>query len=59
MLLGIFGIIGPMELGLILLIVLIIFGADKLSGVGKALGQSLQEFRAAAGEKDEAQTKNK
>ncbi len=38
---------GPAELVLILLVVLIIFGAGKLPEVGKALGKGIKEFRAA------------
>lgn len=39
------GSFGWQELILILLIVLIIFGAKKLPEIGKALGRSLMEFR--------------
>ncbi|MBC7343557.1 MAG: twin-arginine translocase TatA/TatE family subunit [Clostridia bacterium] len=39
--------IGPTELILILIIVLVIFGAGKLVGVGRALGQSIREFKSA------------
>ncbi len=39
---------GPMEIGLILLIVLIVFGVGKLPQVGGALGKSLKEFRKAS-----------
>jgi len=38
---------GPTELILILLVVLIIFGAGKLPEVGKALGKGIREFKAA------------
>ena len=38
----------------ILVIGLIIFGPGKLPGVGKALGQSIREFKAAEKEKPEA-----
>jgi sec-independent protein translocase protein TatA len=45
---------GPLEIGLILLIVLIIFGAGKLPQVFRAAGQGLREFqKAKAGEFDE------
>lgn len=40
--------IGPMELIIILVIVMIIFGVGKLSGIGAALGQSIKEFRKAS-----------
>jgi sec-independent protein translocase protein TatA len=45
---------GPLEIGLILLIVLIIFGAGKLPQVFRAAGQGLREFqKAKEGEFDE------
>ena len=40
------GIFQPWHLLLILLIVLIVFGAGKLSQVGGALGQSVKDFKA-------------
>lgn len=40
--------IGPVEIGLILLIVLIVFGVGKLPQVGGALGKSIREFRKAS-----------
>ena len=45
---------GPLEIGLILLIVLIIFGAGKLPQVFRSVGQGMREFRKAKeGEFDE------
>lgn len=41
------GIPGPPELFLIVLVVLIIFGAGKLPEVGKALGKGIKEFKSA------------
>lgn len=37
--------IGPWEIGLILLIILIFFGVGKLPEIGQALGKSLRAFR--------------
>ncbi|MBF0121850.1 MAG: twin-arginine translocase TatA/TatE family subunit [Candidatus Omnitrophica bacterium] len=37
--------IGMPELLVILLICLLIFGADKLPGLGKALGKTISEFK--------------
>ena len=37
--------IGPWEIGLILLIILIVFGVGKLPQVGGAIGKGLREFR--------------
>ncbi len=36
---------GPLEIGLIVVIVLIIFGAGKLPQVGGAIGKGIREFR--------------
>ena len=38
---------GPWEIGIILLIILIIFGVGKLPQVGSAVGKSIREFRKA------------
>lgn len=44
---------GPWEIGLILLIVLIVFGVGKLPQIGGALGKSIRQFRKAQhGEED-------
>ncbi len=37
--------IGPWEVGLILLIILLVFGVGKLPQVGEALGKGLRSFR--------------
>lgn len=37
--------LGILEIVLILVLALILFGGKKLSGVGKALGQSIREFK--------------
>lgn len=46
--------LGPMELVIILLIVIIIFGAGKLPEIGGALGKGIKEFRKATKEIEEA-----
>ena len=48
---------GPLEIGLIVLIILIVFGVGKLPQVGSALGKGLRAFRrgqSGAGEDEEA-----
>ena len=46
--------LGIMEILIILVIALVVFGGGKLSGVGKALGQSIREFKKEVGaDKDE------
>jgi sec-independent protein translocase protein TatA len=47
------GGLGPGELVLILLIVLIIFGAGKLPQIGDALGKGIKNFKSSASGKDE------
>jgi len=37
--------LGPMELLLILIIVLVLFGAGKLPQLGKGIGQGLRNFK--------------
>ena len=44
---------GPVEAIVIVVIVLVIFGAGRLTGVGKALGQGLREFRQEASVKSD------
>lgn len=48
------GKIGPMQLLVILLIVLLIFGPAKLPELGKALGKTIRGFKSAMNE-DEAE----
>lgn len=46
--------IGPTELIIILVIILIIFGVGRLSEIGGALGRGIREFRRGqSGEKDD------
>ncbi len=46
--------LGPWEIGLILVIILIIFGVGKLPQIGSAIGQGIREFRKEQrGEEDE------
>jgi sec-independent protein translocase protein TatA len=51
--------LGPLEIGLILLLVLIVFGVGKLPEVGSAVGRSIREFnKAKSGEDEEKKEKN-
>jgi len=45
---------GPMELILLLVIVLIIFGPGKLPDIGSAVGKGIREFRKASNELEES-----
>jgi sec-independent protein translocase protein TatA len=42
-----------MEIGLILVIILVVFGVGKLPQIGGAIGKSLKEFRKEQNSKDE------
>ncbi len=37
--------LGPMELLLILLIVVIMFGSSRLAGIGKGMGEGIRNFK--------------
>lgn len=45
--------VGPTQILLILLIVLVIFGAKKLPEIGGGLGRAIRNFRKASTEPDE------
>ncbi|MEE9399116.1 MAG: twin-arginine translocase TatA/TatE family subunit [Dehalococcoidales bacterium] len=50
--------IGPWEIALILMIILIIFGVGKLPEIGGAIGKGLKAFRKGqSGEDDEDETR--
>jgi sec-independent protein translocase protein TatA len=39
------GAIGPMEIGIVLLLALVVFGPKKLPELGRGAGQGLREFK--------------
>jgi len=52
--------LGPWEIGLILAIILIVFGVGKLPQVGGAIGKGMRAFRKGqAGEDEEEEEKPK
>ena len=53
-----FGTLGPQELILILLIVVIIFGAKKLPDLGKSLGEGIKNFKGSVSGKDKDKDKD-
>lgn len=55
--LALLGPIGPWELILILLVVLLLFGPKRLPDLAKSLGQSVRELRKAQEGKDEEEEK--
>lgn len=49
--------LGPMEIGLIALLALLLFGGKRLPGLAKDLGQGIKEFRKSlSGETEEEPT---
>jgi sec-independent protein translocase protein TatA len=44
--------IGPLELGIILLIILVVFGPKRLPGLGRQLGTGMREFKDSISGKD-------
>ena len=52
--------LGPLEIGLILVIILIVFGVGKLPQVGGAIGKGIRNFKKAqSGEDEEPVEKSK
>lgn len=53
-----FGSIGPLEIALIVLIILLLFGAKKLPELGSGLGRGMREFKdGITGEKHDEDEK--
>ena len=48
--------LGITEILLILVLALVVFGGSRLSGVGKALGQSIREFKKDVGSDKKEET---
>jgi sec-independent protein translocase protein TatA len=46
--------IGPMEIGIVLIIALIVFGPKKLPDLGHSLGKGIREFKGSLTGEDEA-----
>jgi sec-independent protein translocase protein TatA len=45
--------LGPMELGIILVIVIILFGARRLPEIGSGVGKAIKNFKAGVSGDDE------
>lgn len=48
--------IGPMEIAIVLIIALIVFGPKKLPELGKSLGNGLKEFKSSISGDDDHQS---
>ena len=53
---GMFGAIGMPELIIILVIILIIFGAGKLPEIGASMGKAIRNFKGTADDEEETKT---
>ena len=51
--------LGPLEIGIILVIILIIFGVGKLPQVGGAIGKAIRGFKKAQAGEDEDEDSTK
>ena len=51
--------LGALEIVLILVVVLVLFGGNKLAGVGKALGQSIRDFKKEIKSEDNSSEETK
>jgi sec-independent protein translocase protein TatA len=51
--------LGPLEIGLILVIIVVIFGVGKLPQVGSAIGKSIRAFKEGQTVEEEEETKSK
>ena len=45
--------VGPMEIGLVLVIALIVFGPKKLPDLGRSLGKGIREFKGSISGEEE------
>ena len=50
--------LGVQELGLILIIVMVLFGATKVPQLMRGLGQGIKEFKTAVNDDDDSKGKN-
>lgn len=54
------GNIGPLEIAIVLIIVLIIFGPKRLPELGRSMGRGIREFRGSiGGDKDDDDEKRR
>lgn len=47
------GSIGPLEIGIVLVIALLVFGPKRLPELGKSVGGTIREFKGSIGGEDE------
>ena len=47
---GIIGGLGPLEIGVIMLVILLLFGAKRIPEIARGLGKGIREFKSATSE---------
>lgn len=52
-----FGRLGPMELILIFLIVVLLFGSKKIPEIAKGLGKGIRDFKSSLGGENDSEAK--
>ncbi|MBC78215.1 MAG: twin-arginine translocase TatA/TatE family subunit [Chloroflexi bacterium] len=50
--------LGPLQLVLIVVVILVLFGVGKLPQVGKGLGQAINEFKTAISKSEKKEDKD-
>ena len=53
------GNIGPLEIAIVLIIALIVFGPKRLPELGRSLGKGIREFRSSIGGNDDDEDREK
>ena len=53
------GGLGPLEIGIIVLVILLVFGARRLPEIGSSMGKGIRTFKSALMGEDEADEKEK
>jgi sec-independent protein translocase protein TatA len=56
---ALFGTLGLPELLIILFIIVLIFGANRLSGLGRGMGQMIRGFKEETSDRDEDERSQK
>ncbi|BDI31343.1 hypothetical protein CCAX7_33940 [Capsulimonas corticalis] len=51
-----FGLGGPWDIAIVALVVVLLFGGQKLAGLGKSMGEGIKEFKKATRDEDEPAT---
>ena len=45
--------LSPMEIGLVILVAVLMFGPNRIAGIGKGLGQGIRNFKRGLSDSDE------